>query len=673
MKLISKHVWIIGAGIFIFLLLFVFPAMKHSFYDFDRNFRVNHPRIWVDMSRIESYRKIAPHYNDNMSDLDNAFFYLVCGEQKYFLKVKNSIGKLDFNDVYSLRNIALMYDWCYSGFSKEERAVIAKKMLDASEKIMANGRFFRSFHNMMYENSLAIALVAIALYDEYPEAKRIFKFAKFQYDDAVCMMEDLFKDGDWPEGFCYARHVNLAMCEYLLAIDSAFGVDILKNSNHFKNAVYFLIYGTHPDGTANNVGDNDYPYVKWRDKLLVRMLAWKFNNGYAKNFFNTGFKDVEYPYLFCDVLWPIENIEEKSVSELPKARIFRGTGIIFARSGVGVTDVFFSFKCGDYFGDHSHYDANSFTVYKNAPVLLDAGIYDSEDWSLKNMSRAHMFNYYQRAVAHNTVLVYDKDEKFYGYENKPLVNDAGQKVMLWIDKGNGSSPADYRHLEKGFSFSRIWFFNKNKFDVASIKKFKSNDYFCYVEADATRSYSSKKLKKFIRRMFFVYPNIFIIYDDIAAKKNEHKKKFILHTQDEPIFENGMFYIPMREGYLNGCVFHQEEYVLTKVGGDGREFCVNDENFEPLRQTFDRGETPGKWRIEIAPKKENIKDRFLVFMTVLDAKVNMHEKVDFIENSRGVSLVFRNAVGDYDISFDKNGAILGVVIKKQGKIIFKEDI
>ena len=75
------------------------------------------------------------------------------------------------------------------------------------------------------------------------------------------------------------------------------------------------------------------------------------------------------------------------------------------------------------FAKHQHLDQNQFTIYYNGYLAIDSGADYTETES------PHYLNYYRRTVAHNTMLVYDPQEKFFWSDNLlPAANDGGQRM-----------------------------------------------------------------------------------------------------------------------------------------------------------------------------------------------------------------------------------------------------
>ena len=58
------------------------------------------------------------------------------------------------------------------------------------------------------------------------------------------------------------------------------------------------------------------------------------------------------------------------------------------------------FKCGDYFGNHGHFDQGHVDIFRRAPLLIDSGHYLTFHGDFRT-------EYWHRTVAHNTILITD--------------------------------------------------------------------------------------------------------------------------------------------------------------------------------------------------------------------------------------------------------------------------
>ena len=619
-------------SLLIFILLLCYPAFLLP--SAELNYSSEHPRIWVTPSVVEKLKSSIKEYDLEKLEgsprlLDLSFLYLLTKNEDLGRRIIQKAKALDLAKPENLKTFAIVYDWCYSAIPEEEKSIWRKKLIEYSRYFLSQKRSFRSFHNIFYERATAIGITSLALLGEEKEAEEIFKKIYEEYQDAIEMVENLFPDGGWPEGTLYSRHVTLPFLEFLLALRTTTGMDYLEKSRFFRNAPYFVIYSTYPDGTMFNAGDNDFPYLTWRENRLLRILSHEYKDGYLISFLRKMEKDlgIKDPLNFPRYLWNIKNIKPLPLPQLPRSRLFKGIGLLLARSGWSPEDTYVSFRCGDFYGDHSHYDVNSFTVYKKTPLIIDSGLYD-DDWDFRDIKNSHLFNYYRRTIAHNTILVYDPGEKFFSYEREPLVNDGGQRELLWNARGEGDAPADYRQVSPAFGRERTWLLNPGKWETGNIILYDSTPYYSLVVGDGTKAYSSRKLSQFIRNFLFIYPDIIVIYDRIKTTRKTFLPRWLVHFSKTPQIDGKNIFLSGGEPYLSILNLLPLNSRIKRIGGPGKEFWVNGRNFPPRRKKVHRGETPGRWRIEISPGEKTEKTEFLniILINTPKTKSPMVEKI-----------------------------------------------
>lgn len=589
-----------------------------------------HPRIWLDQKRVEEIRKTITERDlerlqgrGGPSLPDAAFIFLMTEEEALGRKLFQKLIECDLSNPRKLAEAAVVFDWCHNHLAENQRQLVAERLAKAAIAFMSEKRAYRSFHNFMYERTTAIGLAGFAISGEHHDAPRLLRFAQTEYADAHEMLETLFSDGSWPEGITYNRHVLLPACQYFLALRSVTGEDVFADSKYFRNAPLYTMYSTYPDGTTFNGSDNDFPFLKSDDKLALQILAHEYRDGHAVTFVRSleQARGINDRYAFSPYLWPLENIKPKPLEKLPRARLFKGTGLLLARSGWGPRDTYLSFRSGDFFGDHCHYDVNSFTIYKKGPLAIDSGLYD-DDWDFRDFRKSHLFNYYRRTIAHNTILVHDPEEKFLAYEGHPLANDGGQREILWSPEGAGDAPADYRQEDPAFGKHRTWLLNPGKWETGEILTFHQNQYYCYVAADGTKAYSDHKVTSYIRHLLFIYPDILLVYDQMESKQPAFKKTWLLHSEREPLIKEKTVRITNGRTQLHLLSLLPAANAITKVGGKGKQHMVGARNFPTKREVANRGETPGQWRVEISPSRQSRQDEFLnlIFLDPLNEKL-----------------------------------------------------
>jgi hypothetical protein len=633
----------------------------------DLKIRTDHPRIWIDATKtawlknkckgksVEEVQKLA-----GTSIAGTALTYLITGDEKTGRSaISRALDKQvdpgsNFKDLNtpdgenkrvhiqsSLTEKALCYDWCYPLLSEQEKTEFRNLMVPDMRKRVAFKRGWRSFHNGMYDTGWPVVAGIMALDGDEPYTKEAWDFVKPELEDVLRTFDLVFPDGEWAEGFDYNRHSTYPAMRIFLAIKSATGGDFMASSAHFKNTGAYIIYASKPNGLNLPSDDNDWPYIGTWEHSMLLMLNEEFRDGYNQTFINTCPAErfqLENADKYAGLLWYDPAIKEKPLSDLPLSRIFVGKGLVMARSNWNwdmpakpANSTWLSFHCGDYMGDHVHFDINSFTISYNGELSIDAGRYDCdwgvEDWTVSRDSskigKSQFFNYYRRTIAHNTILLKDPNEKM----PLNLLNDGGQIDQLRI-KGPRNVPEDYDQgnfpSEEGTG-KCDWATNPGRWETGDITSYKATNEFMYVRGDGTKAYSSDKMSSFVRQLFFLQPNLIVIMDRVVSTHPDFKKTWLLHSVNEPAIAKNKtsFELTEGDGRLVCIPVLPHKIQVSKIGGPGNEFLVDTTHFTCGLKSFidpqelHYGEIPGAWRIEESPSVAAKEDYFLNVIQVSD--------------------------------------------------------
>ena len=271
-----------------------------------------------------------------------------------------------------------------------------------------------------------------------------------------------------------------------------------------------------------------------------------------------------------------------------KARLFRRFGHVFMRSGWEPDSTYAFIGAGaDGVGAHKHYDEGGFVIYKHDFLALDTGSRAAQtDYNLRY--------YYPQSVAHNVTLVTKPDE--------PLPSAWGPRVP-----GH-----DRQRCDGGMSGKS-----------STLIDFRTTEAYTYVAVDLTKTYGGK-CDENVRQFVHVQPDFFVVYDRVGAKEAEWTKRWLLHTQNEPVADGRGFRADSRGGRLFCETLLPEDAKLEKIGGSGREFWSGGRNW-PLEESWEqarraecarigRGPYWGEWRMEVVPGAARKEDRFLHVLT-----------------------------------------------------------
>jgi len=369
--------------------------------------------------------------------------------------------------------------------------------------------------------------------------------------------------------------------------------------------------------------------------------------------------------LFDFLLIDINTTAQSDSSILPLSRYFQEPlGAMVARTGWGKdinsNTAVAEMKVGVYnYANHQHLDAGSFQIYYKGPLAVNSGIYQGKEGGY---GCDHFTNYYQRSIAHNTVLVYDPEEKFTWHQH-PIANDGGQQFP------NGAAePKNMQELlAEDYKTGTVL---AHEFGPDSLKP-----EYTYLKGEMAEAYSDK-IKNFQRS--FVFLNLkndyiaaaMIVLDRVVSSNKNYKKSWVLHCVEEPKIDGITSIIKRTEKGYNGMMVNtallpvMDNISISKVGGIGNEYTVNGINF-PQHVSSESNSADGAiWRIEISPQISSSNDIFLNVMQVMDANPSpkpLRVSKAFASKGNYVVVEIANRIvaqsldletGNGDISFEK---------------------
>jgi hypothetical protein len=392
---------------------------------------------------------------------------------------------------------------------------------------------------------------------------------------------------------------------------------------------YFPMYNRTPDGFPLVEGD-DYARSSgpghYSPPEQLYMIASMYQDPYVQDEalrYGSRVGDAAIRMIIRD-----ENLERKPVSDLPLTRYFGSPfGEMIARTGWDIRGgkdagaVVAKMKIKEYmFANHDHLDAGHFSLYYKGSLTIDSGMYQG---TIGKYGSDHFKNYYQRSVAHNTLLVLDPEEPKPLWWGRELESrDGGQ---FWPDEKR----SEFRSLEHLLSKGQRADILAHEFGPDSV----TPDY-SYLKGDIATAYKAPepypaKVSEVKRSFVFLnlkdseHPAALIVYDKITSTDASFRKSWLLHSINEPTVNNDITTITRTEDGYNGKLVNHtilpeaDNIETVKIGGSGHEFWVDGKNYPnpPRKGTHYE---PGAWRIELSPKKPAAIDHFLNVMQVMDA-------------------------------------------------------
>jgi hypothetical protein len=657
------------------------PSRKHTNYVMDGTIRLNHPRILLPelaawdgtdrpptQSRLQMYKEVGirapsarPNCTANLPVALGVCWVLtgdIAAAEKGVALLRRSIlplaappniGTLG-RSTAAWRN-ALAYDLLYNvpsfpDAAKREIEEVLAKALSRYLTILDDDEL------SLWHSRASVAtqawLMAVVLTPNNPETADLVRRAQAYFHDA---MDALALTEGWPEGYNYWIN-NRAL---VLALGSAAYVNAVKNGRKSKRvrevirrAGMWIIYAARPDNRIEGLGDEG-PRVDQKDEtrrvidVIAQLTRDPVLSTYSRHLeqvygdesyyrgYRWAFPLFNDPTVLPTTRSPANTLNTLS-DTLPKASLFgRGAfNLGYIRSGWGANDTFISFRAGASLSHHGHYDAGHFTLFKGAPLAVNASRYSA-------IFDDHRLNFAIRTVAKNSLLILRPDEKVspnrFFNEN---ISDGGQRITL----PTGSTIRDVdqwrRNLGKGLHLEG---------GQVDAWQHQPND-FTYVSTDLTGAYNRPehdvggtggKVRSVKRE--FVYlrrEDILVVRDRIVSVKPHYTKKWLLNTVTRPSVENAkvlkgtagdgisestspIVRVENGKGRLIVQKILPPQSVIRLVGGANHKFYVETDGDETKLDGRNIGNAPkprpwfddSGWRIEIQPAKPAVEDEFLV--------------------------------------------------------------
>ncbi len=433
-------------------------------------------------------------------------------------------------DGYRVMFAALVFDWLYHhpNFDDWEKAL-------AVDQIVAGARHLYDllnqdnhlFHTRMYGWTTGLAAAGYALTGHFEDAGMWLDFADRYFRSDLLPGRRLL-GGSVHNGSGYGRHYVMCFTgHYLSMVYTATGEDLWKEIREnqddwaFREAL-FIICGRQPDGLMFKFGDC---YRRTSERFSFRAVAernWHYREpvlqGYLQFLLEEQTESVfemgqDYmAYLYYDPEFPATGVDR-----LPARNIFgrHGTGMVIWR-GWERDDPWIFFKCGDYFGNHGHYDQGHLEIFRSSPLLTEAGAYVG-GFSGSNFR----MDFYRKAISHNTLLVVDPDDP---------ADEGGQRVYMNQSLGTMKDYLADLGAETG-----------------DIIAYREGGEVCYLMADLTAAYPRDRVQRLTRELAWVAERFLVVRDRVTLAREGYIPKALWHCPVKPAIENDGFTLERGEG------------------------------------------------------------------------------------------------------------------------------
>lgn len=551
---------------------------------------------------------------------------------------------------------AMVYDWCYDQMKDSEKKAYIESFVRIA-KTMECGYPPRNNEPIAGHSSEWMVLrdmlsAGIAIYDEYPD---MYNYViKMMFKDYLPVRNYIYAGHNYHQGTSYVN-VRFSNDLFSLWILDRMGAGAIYDSSQ-QFVPYDFLYRRRPDGQVMPAGDTNPIRKNMPSYSLPAMLASSY---YKDNYLAYEYErkpKLEAHCLIFDILWRDLDLKAKAPNDLPLTR-YSGTpfGWMIARTAWDQNSVIAEMKINEQFvGNHQHLDGGSFQLYYKGPLAIDAGAYQG---SSGGYNSPHNKNFFKRTIAHNSLLVYNPDEKFacwnYGGGDKTEFadNDGGQRMP-------GDRWETCRSFEKLLSKD----YTTGKALAHGFGPDLNKPDYSYLKGDITQAYT-EKVKEAKRSFVFLnlhsteVPAALIVFDKVVSSNPQFKKYWLLHSIEEPVIENNRFTIKRTKngdtGMLQNHVLLPEisDAQIEKVGGKGKEFWVFGTNYpnEASPNRPDDANEKGAWRVEVSPKAAAMENYFLNVMQVADNSCKQMNEVKRIDADKVVGV----QIADRIVTFSKN--------------------
>jgi len=343
---------------------------------------------------------------------------------------------------------AIALDWLWEDLVEADRGGIIRALRDKAIKpylqaVEENAWWYNCYHNWNAVVNGGIALAAMALADEDPDAEKAVELAKIglrRFFDA------LGREGGWDEGTGYWGYAM----RYLLLLAEAQARLMDDQSLYHKRGMsatgLFPVYFT-PNGHAASFGDAPIEPLHGTMYLLVRRFGlkevswWLDTYSFHRDVATSGWSDAGLAMLFRPVAPAITGSPD-----LSPVKVFSEIGWAAMADHWPRPGLYVAAKTGDLSANHSQRDMNSIQLQADGEMLLTDpghGPYSREYFSAERGGFYHV-----QARAHNTIIVSEDDQRIDA--QGAIVETRSDRRCRWIacDAGDacGENTRFIRHV-----------------------------------------------------------------------------------------------------------------------------------------------------------------------------------------------------------------------------------
>jgi hypothetical protein len=379
-------------------------------------------------------------------------------------------------------DMALGYDLLYEKLSEDERALVRRALIERAivptyKEYVVDNRAMADTSNWIAHTVGGALFAASAITGDGPASEsdgrlELYTNGLLQKFESH-LLASYLPDGSYGEGISYQEFDLESTGPVLTALQRIFGIDYWKHSNVLRSLSYPFYILAKPTSESLDTGDSHPPSGRTIAPLVKNSrdptLRW-----YYDQFEHSSIID----FIFFD-----DSVAPRAPS-LPTSRVFSDKGNAVFRSGWGPDDLVFLYRAGPTF-NHNHSDQGSFLLTAFGESLVTEG-----GWS-DYYKDPYYATYFTQAVGHNTVLVDGNPES-------QAIADTPQFVAL----------NDYPRITDSIT----------------------SEFYDGVGSELSSVYQTR-LARYVRRLIFVKPYYFVVFDDLKVNGKAAQFDFLLHLPD----------------------------------------------------------------------------------------------------------------------------------------------
>jgi hypothetical protein len=500
-----------------------------------------------------------------------------CGYATWGARVRDGT---DLAAGHQLFGLAVVYDWLHTALPVDARDQIRQTLIQRGEQMFQAARdrvYWRNSYlqNHLWVNAAALFAAGLVLEGDHPTKPWLDLIRpKFHQTEM-----QLGPDGASHEGVAYWSYGVEYMLKYWHLAGDAFGDQM--SSPWWRQTALYRQYLALPRNAwlRNNTIVDIADCVRadfYGPDYLLRRLAALYRDGHAQwlaaELDRAGV--TNYSAKWLNLIWYDPAVQPQPPADLPTMRHFTDLGIVSARSGWSGDESLVVFKCGPVLGHneidpiegsesaaHVHPDANHFVIFGNG------------EWLLRDDGYA-----WKQTSHHNTLLIDghgqmgEGDKYFHGIE--ALQSKANPRIL------KAQSSADLDEIVG---------------DAASIYP------------------RTLGLKSFVRRLYFLKPDVVIVVDEIETSQPRNLE-LRFHSENPVAPQDNAIFLARGKKAVLRIALLTPKGVTSRAG----EIDGKDREGKPMPlHTVQFQTTQAKWRNAVA----------LSWSTGVPAQVTLEQRAD----------------------------------------------